>query len=421
MSHDAGLSIGFFCPGWPPGRFSNGIVTYVSILAEQLGQMGHRATILADSAPDSRPDPSVYDVSLIRDALSGRPWNRVAYALWHRIAPDPAHRHRYRRALVETVARAVDQRGIQLVEIEESFGWARYLQEALPIPVCVRLHGPWFQVAPQLGLPADARFRARVEREGRAIAGAAGVTAPARHILDKTRAYYGVPLPEARVVPNPVEPAQESWSLGEADPSRLVFVGRFDRLKGGDLVIDAFAGILDEVPGARLWVIGPDRGFCDADGRTWRIEEYVRHRLPGALESKQVEYLGTQPLSALPRFRRRALATIVCSRYETFPYTVTEAMSLGCPVVAARVGGIPEIIRDSESGLLHEPGNPDDLARKVIALLRDPKAAARLGRQAIQDCERDYSPAKVADDALSFYRSVIIRHQEGKLGDRRPR
>ena len=66
----------------------------------------------------------------------------------------------------------------------------------------------------------------------------------------------------------------KSWSLNEADPRLILFVGRFDRHKGGDLIIDAFARVLLEVPDARLWFVGPDRGYIDANGRTWHIEEY---------------------------------------------------------------------------------------------------------------------------------------------------
>jgi len=79
--------------------------------------------------------------------------------------------------------------------------------------------------------------------------------------------------------------------LNDADPKRILFVGRFDRHKGGDLIIDAFGRVLANVPDARLWFVGPDRGYIDTNGRTWHIEEYLRDRLPGALESKRVEWL----------------------------------------------------------------------------------------------------------------------------------
>jgi glycosyltransferase involved in cell wall biosynthesis len=257
-----------------------------------------------------------------------------------------------------------------------------------------------------------------VEREKRAILSAAAVTAPSQDILDKTRAYYGVPLSDAKVIPNPIQLAGEQWHLSQANPKRIVFIGRFDRLKGGDLIIDAFARVLERIPEAKLWFIGPDRGCVASDGRTWHLEEYVSHRLPGAIESKQVEWLGPQPATALAQFRREALVSVICSLYENFPYTVIEAMALGCPVVAARVGGIPEILREKSNGLLHEPSSPEDLALKLIMLMQNPTWAAQLGQQAAIDCKLQCEPRLIADRSIEFYRSVIHKRKRRKSLDR---
>ena len=77
----------------------------------------------------------------------------------------------YRRAMVNTFRRARAEHGIQLFEMEESFGWARWISRAFTVPVCVRLHGPWFLNARALGFPEDETFRRRTAEEGRAICG----------------------------------------------------------------------------------------------------------------------------------------------------------------------------------------------------------------------------------------------------------
>ena len=101
------------------------------------------------------------------------------------------------------------------------------------------------------------------------------------------------------------------------------------------------------------------------------------------------------------------MITVVCSRYEVFGVTVTEAMALGCPIVAARVGGIPEIIRDGIDGVLHRVGDPDDLAAQILSLLENPGHAAELGRQAAARCEQQFHPAVIAARMIDFYRQVI--------------
>ena len=264
-----------------------------------------------------------------------------------------------------TFHRAIAEHDLDIFEMEETFGWARWLRKTSPIPICVRLHGPWFLNGRALGVPEDEGFRRRVEEEGRAIRDADLITAPSRDVLEQTRAFYGLALDDAEVIPDPAPRMTEHWHLNDADPKRILFVGRFDRHKGGDLIIDAFGRVLAKVPDARLWFVGPDRGYIDTNGRTWHIEEYLRDRLPGALESKCVEWLGAQPFSALAPLRRKALISVVCSRYENLPLAVLETIALGCPLVAARVGGIPEVLDGHANGLLHRAerfrgsGGPD--------------------------------------------------------------
>src|SRR5271157_824366 len=257
-------------------------------------------------------------------------------------------------------------------------------------------------------------FRRRVEMEGRAIRDADLITAPSRDVLEQTRAFYGLALDVAKVIPVPAPRVTEHWHLSDADPKRILFVGRFDRHKGGDLIIDAFGRVLAKVPDARLWFVGPDRGYIDTNGRTWHIEEYLRDRLPGALELKRVEWLGVQPFSALASLRLKALVSVVCSRYETLCLAVLETMALGCPLVAARVGGIPEVLDDHTNGLLHRANESEVLAAQIITLLNDPERAAQLGKQAAIDCQQRFPPEIMAERTLSCYGKAIERNRTRK-------
>jgi glycosyltransferase involved in cell wall biosynthesis len=187
----------------------------------------------------------------------------------------------------------------------------------------------------------------------------------------------------------------------------VLFIGRFDRHKGGDLVIEAFGRVLRELPRARLCFVGPDRGLLDAGGRQWGLEEFVRARLPGTLEAGAVTLMGHQPFSELDRLRRRAMVNVVCSRYETICRVLMETMAVGCPFVAARAGGIPEAFQDDIDGLSHRSEDADDLASKIITLLNDPARAAQLGRQAAATCEERFHPDVIAERMVDFYRQAI--------------
>jgi glycosyltransferase involved in cell wall biosynthesis len=405
------LSIGFYARTWPVGQVPNGILTYLNIITEAMERAGHRTTIVAASKGEGLQGDGVYSLQEERKRITRHPLPRVLYGLWYRLGADAPNRHLQRRALRTAFERALGERALDVFEMEESFGWAHWLRGVSRVPVCVRLHGPWFLNGRALGVPEDGQFRRRVEAERRAIVEADGITAPSRDVLDQTRDYYGLELKHAEVIPIPAPRVREHWRLDGADPKRIAFVGRFDRHKGGDLMIDAFARVLRAVPDARLWFVGPDRGVRDDDGRTWTIEEYARSRLPGSLAPKQFEWLGLQPPSAVSELRLRAMVSVACSRYENFPLTVLEAMAMGCPLVAARVGGIPEVLDDGKNGLLHEAGDPEDLAARIVDLLKNPGQAAQLGRQAAIDSQLRLSREAIAARTVEFYRRLMARSE----------
>lgn len=167
---------------------------------------------------------------------------RAIDPIWYRIAPRAALRSTARKSLLTIARRASAERAIQIIEMEESFGWAAWIRQATSIPVCVRLYGPWFLNGSVLGVPLDAEYRQRVRDEGKAIKLGQAVSAPSRNVLEQVRSFYGLDLPDAEVIPAPTLPVPvgERWRLEDCDSKQVVFVGRFDRHKGGDLIIEAF-------------------------------------------------------------------------------------------------------------------------------------------------------------------------------------
>ena len=420
-SNSSTLSIGYMSPGWPVDAFPNGVVSYIADMATQLKKMRHKITIVAGDAIGKTQDGEVYQMQL--SPSDRRLARRMLHAVSYRIAPKWATDQLYRRVCVTAVRRAIAEQGIQVFEMEETFGLALSIRRAISIPLCVRLHGPWFVNARAEGVPENRAFQQRVFAEGQAIADADGVSSSSRDVLDRTRAYYNLALRDAEVIypPGCLIPPNERWRLEDCNSKQVLFIGRFDRHKGGDLLIEAFGRVLREIPQAHLKFVGSDNGIIDSEGRLWKLEMFVRDRLPGALESGQVALLGRQPFSALAALRRNAMVTVVCSRYENAPRALIEAMSLGCPIVAARVGGIPEILEDQRDGLLHRSEDSDDLAAQIIALLNNPARSAELGRSAAATCVRRFHPEIIAAQMVEFYRRLtrrrgtVVRNSESRI------
>jgi len=403
------LSLAFYCPCWPPGNTSNGIVTYVGAIVTALEAQGHVVSVLSPSPGGRTTTAGIYDIEQYKagQTLADRLLDRLA---WLRGCNHGVERV-VSRSIATATRLAIKEHGVQLLEIEESFGWSLGVRRKIPIPLVVRLHGPWFLNGTANGYPADAALRARVKKEGLALGAADGITAPSLDVLERTRAYYGLALEQAEVIPNPVPdaPVAADWNPAEIKQYDIIFIGRFDLHKGGDTIIDAFRRVVERIPQARLRFVGLDRGISGRDGRRWTIRDYTDDRIPGARQSGRVEWLDHQPHAALAGLRRQAAVTVVCSRYEAFGLTAAEAMSQGCPLVATAAGALSEIVQDGVNGLVCRPDDPEDLAEKLCLLLENRPYAERLGRQAAVDSRRRYDPGLLAARTVDYYQRVIAR------------
>jgi glycosyltransferase involved in cell wall biosynthesis len=309
------------------------------------------------------------------------------------------------RALLAVLQRLREEAGLELLQMEESFGWARRVAPRSPVPVVARLAGPRFLTG--TGRLYSIYERERVRREGQGIRRAHALIAPSQDVLDRVAMRYRGPLPYAEVIPNPVTLPRTPWQPEACDPSLVLFVGRFDRVKGGDIVVRAFRQVIEIVPAARLCFVGRDRGYIDDSGRRFHLDTWLQRELPDPAHRERVEYLGFRPQKCIDALRLRAGVVVVASRYETFCNAVAEALVVGAPVVATRVGGIPEIVEDSRTGILVAPGDPLALAEGVVRLLRDRHLAAELGANARRRAAEMLDPMRVGRRVLSFYGRVL--------------
>jgi glycosyltransferase involved in cell wall biosynthesis len=274
-----------------------------------------------------------------------------------------------------------------------------------------RLHGPYFLTGEVLNDGALAPWeRERVRREGLAIARAGAVSAPSRFVLSAVRKRFEADLRDAVVIPNPtgITPLGAGWKAERANPDEILFVGRFDRIKGADIALRAFAHLAKSRPNLRLTFAGPCDTAMVTEGRRLSKEAFLAEAMEPEIAAR-VNFLGKAPHQDLAALRDRAFVTIVSSRIEMFPNVMLESMARGSPTAAARVGGIPEIAQDGEEALLVTPDDPADLARAVAALLDDPRRAAGLGAAGRRRIERDFAAPQIARSTLEFYQEVAAR------------
>ena len=393
------MHIALISPGWPLG-YPNGIVTYVHHLREGLLQAGHQVSVLCFNGVEEGAWP---DVHPIRASTVRRLGQRVQ-RLWGASADG---RDSAPNAIIDTLQRIHRQRPIDVVEMEESFGWCAQVQAAFAAPVVVKLHGPAFLslMDEEREGPAAAQ---RLQREGDAVARARAVTSPSTDTLLRTRRHYGLPADLGRVVANPMvpPPSLPQWRREACDPEHLLFVGRFDKRKGGDLVVRAMGELLRQRPTLRMTFVGPDRGVVQADGQVMTIEQACSAWLP--VESRQrLTYTGPLSPERIAPLRCEAAVTLVASRWDNQPGTALEALMQGCPLVAFDTGGMAEIVEHEVSGLLAPADDIDALVAQVLRQLDDLDQAGRWAQQGRARVLRRHDLQLVTAQTLAVYADVL--------------
>jgi glycosyltransferase involved in cell wall biosynthesis len=198
------------------------------------------------------------------------------------------------------------------------------------------------------------------------------------------------------VVPNGTDPAFFRPPDGRAAgrEATVLYAGRFVEQKGFDLLPDIFAAVSAARPDVRLEIAGIGKD-----------EAAVRARLRGLGLAGAVRWHGFTDPAALRRLYRSAGAVVMPSRREPFGLVAVEAMACGAPLVAADVGGLGEIVRHGETGLLVGVEDVRGFADGLLTVLGDPPLAAALGEHARQAVARDY------DQRVCFARTRAVYEQ----------
>ena len=230
----------------------------------------------------------------------------------------------------------------------------------------------------------------------------AAITSPSRNVLEATQAQHDLPPIPQVVIANPIPLADPVplETMAESARQSLLFVGRFDLHKGGDVVIDAFEQLAQTHPTCRLTFAGPDRGVMQADGRKEHIQDRLE-RLPDAIRER-IDYLGPCSAQEVTQLRMRHGITLIASRYENFNYTMLEALACGSAMIAPDVGGPREVLSDGQTALLVPPADPKALAAACARLLDNPDEALRLALAARAHAGAHFTPAQVGQQMADF-------------------
>jgi len=188
--------------------------------------------------------------------------------------------------------------------------------------------------------------------------------------------------------------------LGYEHKKIILYMGRLVPIKGVHHLLAALPDVLAEHNDAVLVICGSARVGSD------RLTPYVRrlHKL-GNTMPQHVRFVPFVPYSAAPAWYQAAdVVAVPSAREEAFGLVNAEALACGTPVVATRAGGIMEIVRHEENGLLVDPAHMKrELARSLCRLLRDKQLRERLGRQGAEMVRRHFTWENAAASYAELY------------------
>lgn len=310
----------------------------------------------------------------------------------------PIHRFPFSEVIVSKDLRRVRDLRAQVLELKRAFRpdlvlvyytaaegfFQLHTSAAAPAPLLVTLHGAH---------PAEEL--ARSTGRGELLRTADWVATCSRAVRDHLVAHIPEIAPRTSAIPNALEVPTLRPAPLSFDPPRLLCIGRQTAEKGFDVALAAFPSVLARFPHARLVLAGDGR--CHA-----ALLAQAAALSLGAV----VEFLDPVHPSRVPALINSATALLVPSRsYEGFSLVALQAAQMGRPVVATRIGGLPEVVEDGRTGALVAPDDPAALARAIISILEAPDRAARMGAAAAARARTQFR----WEDHVDAYDALIRR------------
>ena len=183
------------------------------------------------------------------------------------------------------------------------------------------------------------------------------------------------------------------------DKKIMIFVGRLHPIKGLHYLIEAMRIIHQKYPKSRLLIVG------DGEDRN-NLENLVKK----LNLNKYVSFIGMVPNETVPEYMVASDVFVLPSLSEGFPTVILEAMASGIPIVATKVRGVPEIIKDGENGFLVEPRNSEEIAEKVLLLLNKDELRKRISEKNIEEVKR-YHWESIAIRLEEVYFRVVSAYE----------
>lgn len=233
------------------------------------------------------------------------------------------------------------------------------------------------------------------------------VITASRFMAEEVRGYFQVPPDKIDVIPNGVETGRfdvfdgrdlsafrARWAA--PDEKIVLFIGRMQSEKGPQLLVEAAPHVLAQVPRAKFILAGNGALVDPLRGRAHELRIGDRLQVTGFVTDQDRDML-----------YKVADVAVFPSLYEPFGIVALEAMAAKCPVVVSNVGGLKEVVKDNETGIVVHPDSVESLSWGILHTLQHPDWAALRATNAYRVVHAEYNWGRIAERTIEVYDRVI--------------
>jgi glycosyltransferase involved in cell wall biosynthesis len=263
------------------------------------------------------------------------------------------------------------------------------------VPLIITPHGGDIKENDK-GIIINSRITARIKKT---FSSAQAVTAISSDIKKRVLK-LGAPHDRIHIIPNGVivddfKPFSIFYKKKSYDNSYVLYLGGLKKIKGIDILLRAFAIIKKDCPDLKLKIAGAGKEMDNLKELSNELGI-----------STNVDFLGMVRGDEKIRLLQNALFLVLSSRSEGLPVVILEAFASGIPVIASRVGGIPDIVNDGVNGFLVSPEDIKELAEKMAVLLDKASLRGQFGSNALVTAS-SYNWQQIAEQYISLYKGLI--------------
>ncbi|MBD2387137.1 glycosyltransferase family 4 protein [Cylindrospermum sp. FACHB-282] len=401
------MKIAFISYEYPPDTAYGGIATYVYQAARVLQQRGHQVEVFAGSTYRTRTETE----------------NEI---LVHRI--NESDLTNFVKRVGQLFVKRHSLVKFDVVEGTDYNADAREAVRLVPeIPLVVKLHTPCFLASkiseekPSLlreahkymealrGKSIKPRWKYNFKDDIEYIhaLNADEIVAPSQAIADELIEAWKLNRNKISLVPYPYVPSRELLEIPVENQTNVVtFIGRLENRKGILDLAQAIPIVLKQHPEVSFRFIGRT---CASPNPNLHMRQYLEGMLQPYRNS--LEFIGFVPFDKIPSYLRSTELCVFPSLWDNFPFVCLEAMAAARGIVGSSSGGMAEQLNHGECGRLVPPYNPNQIAKAVVKLLRNPSLRMELGEAARKRVLNEYNIERIGLLQENSYARAIKRRE----------